>query len=60
MFVIVTAKTVTNVEKNTFNVKRPFVSNNLRNTNNKNIKEPQKVRKILFNKIQNFGKHTTQ
>jgi len=42
MFVIVTAKTVTNVEKHTFNIKRPFVSNNLRNTNNKNIKEPQK------------------
>ena len=42
MFVIVTAKRVTNVKKYTFNVKCPFAYNNLRNTNNKNVNEPQK------------------
>jgi hypothetical protein len=54
MLVIVTAKTDTNVDKYTFNAKRPSVSNNLRNTNNKSMKEPLNEWNIIVNKIQKF------
>jgi hypothetical protein len=54
MFVIVTAKRVTNVGKYSFNVKRQSDSNNLRNINNNNVKRPfasNKLRNVNNNNV---------